>query len=36
VVFAVEADGQVIGLIQYLEENTPDYRSAGIDSEELT
>jgi aminoglycoside 6'-N-acetyltransferase len=31
VVFAVEADGQVIGLIQYLEEATPDYRSAGID-----
>jgi aminoglycoside 6'-N-acetyltransferase len=31
VVFAVEADNQVIGLIQYVEENTPDYRSAGID-----
>ncbi len=31
VVFAVEADGQVIGLIQYLEENEPDYRHAGID-----
>lgn len=31
VVFAVEADGEVIGLIQYLEENTPDYRHAGID-----
>ncbi len=31
VVLVVEADGQVIGLIQYLEENTPDYRHAGID-----
>jgi aminoglycoside 6'-N-acetyltransferase len=31
VVFTVEADGQVIGIIQYLEETTPDFRSAGID-----
>jgi aminoglycoside 6'-N-acetyltransferase len=29
--FAVEAGGQVIGLIQYLEENEPDYRHAAID-----
>jgi aminoglycoside 6'-N-acetyltransferase len=29
--FAVEADGQVIGLIQYWEENEPDYRHAAID-----
>jgi aminoglycoside 6'-N-acetyltransferase len=31
VTFAVEADGQVIGLIQYLEEYEPDYRHAAID-----
>jgi aminoglycoside 6'-N-acetyltransferase len=31
VVFAVEADGQVIGLVQYAEENDPDYRHAGVD-----
>ena len=31
VVLAVEADDEVIGLIQYLEENTPDYRHAAID-----
>jgi RimJ/RimL family protein N-acetyltransferase/glyoxylase-like metal-dependent hydrolase (beta-lactamase superfamily II) len=31
VTFAVEADGQVIGLIQYLEEDEPDYRHAAID-----
>jgi aminoglycoside 6'-N-acetyltransferase len=31
VVFAVEADGQVIGLVQYAEEDDPDYRHAGID-----
>jgi aminoglycoside 6'-N-acetyltransferase len=31
VVFAVEVDDQVVGLIQYLEENEPDYRHAGID-----
>ena len=29
--FAVEADGQVIGLVQYWEENEPDYRHAAID-----
>jgi GNAT superfamily N-acetyltransferase len=29
--FAVEADGQVIGLIQYWEENEPDDRHAAID-----
>ncbi len=28
---AVEADGQVIGLIQYWEEQDPDYRHAAID-----
>src|SRR5829696_8235272 len=31
VAFAVEADGRVIGLIQYWEENEPDYRHAAID-----
>jgi aminoglycoside 6'-N-acetyltransferase len=31
VVFAVEADGQVIGLVQYAEEQDPMYRHAGID-----
>jgi aminoglycoside 6'-N-acetyltransferase len=31
VVFAVEADGQVIGLVQYAEEADPMYRHAGID-----
>ena len=30
-VFAIEADGEVIGLIQYYEETDPDYRHAGID-----
>jgi aminoglycoside 6'-N-acetyltransferase len=29
--FVVEADGQVIGAIQYDEENEPMYRHAGID-----
>lgn len=29
--FAIEIDGQVIGLIQYWEEPEPDYRHAGID-----
>jgi aminoglycoside 6'-N-acetyltransferase len=29
--FAVEADGQVIGLVQYAEEDDPDYRHASID-----
>jgi aminoglycoside 6'-N-acetyltransferase len=28
---AIELDGQVIGFIQFSEENTPDYRHAGID-----
>ncbi len=28
---AIELDGQVIGFIQYWEENDPDYRHAGID-----
>ena len=31
VAFAVDLDGAVIGLIEYTEENEPDYRSAGID-----
>jgi aminoglycoside 6'-N-acetyltransferase len=31
VTFAVEAGGQVIGLIQYWEEHEPDYRHAAID-----
>ncbi|MEA2583189.1 MAG: aminoglycoside 6-N-acetyltransferase [Thermomicrobiales bacterium] len=31
VTFAIEVDGQVIGLIQYAEEDEPDYRHAGID-----
>jgi aminoglycoside 6'-N-acetyltransferase len=31
VIFAVEADGQVIGLVQYAEEDHPDYRHASID-----
>ena len=30
-VFVIEHDGVVIGSIQYAEENTPDYRHAGID-----
>ncbi len=30
-VFAIEADGVVIGAIQYGEENEPDYRHASID-----
>jgi aminoglycoside 6'-N-acetyltransferase len=30
-VFVVEADGQVIGSIQYVEEPAPDYRHASID-----
>ena len=28
---AIEANGELIGLIQYQEENTPDYRHASID-----
>jgi aminoglycoside 6'-N-acetyltransferase len=31
VVFAVELDGAVVGLITYWEETEPDYRHAGID-----
>jgi aminoglycoside 6'-N-acetyltransferase len=31
VVFAVEAGGEVIGLIQYYEETDPAYRHAGLD-----
>ncbi|MEW6582260.1 MAG: GNAT family protein [Actinomycetota bacterium] len=31
VVFAVECDGRVAGLIMYYEEADPDYRHAGID-----
>jgi aminoglycoside 6'-N-acetyltransferase len=31
VAFAVEADEQVVGLVQYGEEDDPDYRYAGID-----
>src|SRR5437762_9589963 len=29
--FAIEHDGQVVGVIQYSEEPDQDYRSAGID-----
>lgn len=29
--FAVVADGEVVGMIQYHEETDPDYRHAGID-----
>ena len=29
--FAVLADGEMVGAIQYAEENEPDYRHAGID-----
>jgi len=29
--FAIELDGELIGSIQYAEENEPDYRHAGID-----
>jgi len=31
VVFAIEVDGEVIGLVQYGEEPEPDYRHASID-----
>jgi aminoglycoside 6'-N-acetyltransferase len=31
VVFAIEADAQVIGAITYLEENEPEYRHASLD-----
>jgi aminoglycoside 6'-N-acetyltransferase len=29
--YAIEVDGEVVGLIQYSEENEPDFRHAGID-----
>ena len=29
--FAIEVDGRLVGLIQYYEEDDPDYRHAGID-----
>ncbi|MGH3111715.1 MAG: GNAT family N-acetyltransferase [Gaiellaceae bacterium] len=29
--FAIEADGELVGLIEFVEENEPDYRHAGID-----
>jgi aminoglycoside 6'-N-acetyltransferase len=29
--YALEANGELVGLIQYQEENTPDYRHASID-----
>jgi len=29
--FAIEVDGEVVGWIQYVEENEPDYRHAGVD-----
>ena len=29
--YTIEADGQVIGLVQYWEETTPDFRHAAID-----
>jgi aminoglycoside 6'-N-acetyltransferase len=29
--FAVELGGEVVGMVQYHEENEPDYRHAGID-----
>jgi len=31
VTYAVEADGEVVGLVQYSEEDDPEYRHAGID-----
>lgn len=31
VTYAIEVEGQVIGLVQYWEENDPEYRHAGID-----
>jgi aminoglycoside 6'-N-acetyltransferase len=30
-IFAVQVDGAVIGLVQYIEETEPDYRNAAID-----
>ena len=29
--FAIEREGEIVGLIQYHEENEPDFRHAGID-----
>jgi aminoglycoside 6'-N-acetyltransferase len=29
--FAIEREGEIVGLIQYYEENEPDFRHAGID-----
>ena len=29
--FAIEADGTLVGVIGYYEEDTPDYRHAGMD-----
>lgn len=29
--FAIELEGEIVGLIQYHEENEPDFRHAGID-----
>jgi aminoglycoside 6'-N-acetyltransferase len=31
VVYAIELDGEVLGCVQYHEEDDPDYRHAGID-----
>ena len=31
VLFTIEAEGEVVGLIQYSEEDDPEYRHAGID-----
>jgi aminoglycoside 6'-N-acetyltransferase len=31
VLYAIELDGRVVGLIQWYEEDEPDYRHAGID-----
>lgn len=31
VVLVIETDGEIIGIVQYLEEPDPDYRHAGID-----
>ena len=30
-IFAIEVDGRVAGIVQYYEEDDPDYRSASID-----
>lgn len=31
VTFAIDLDGELVGMVQYHEENTPDFRHAGID-----